>query len=214
MMPNDTNSRINTKSRYDRIAPVYDWLEFPMEKLLAKKWRQRIWSRVKGSEVLEVGVGTGKNIPYYPNGSKITGIDISDKMLKGAMERADQEKDGKNLSLLRMDVQNLDFPDNTFDTTVGTFVFCSVADPFLGLQEINRVTKPEGEVILLEHVRPEPWLLGNAFDFFNPLSVRLLGVNINRKTVKNVQTSGLEIKRITNLSRGNIVKLITAKPGI
>lgn len=213
-MPRSDGTNIETMSRYDRIAPIYDWLEFPMEKLLAQEWRQHVWSQVEGPEVLEVGVGTGKNIPYHPGVLKITAIDLSEKMLEGAVARAGEEKESKELSLLQMDVQDLDFPDNTFDTTVATFVFCSVPDPIPGLQEINRVTRPEGKVILLEHVRPEPWLLGVAFDLFNTATVRLLGVNINRNTVKNVQMSGLEIKGVTNLTRGNIVKLISASPGI
>ncbi|MCF7890100.1 class I SAM-dependent methyltransferase [Candidatus Bipolaricaulota bacterium] len=212
-MTKSDEPNIEAKSRYNRIAPIYDLLEFPMEKLLAQEWRQRVWSRVESPVVLEVGVGTGKNIPYYPERSKITAVDLSVKMLKKAQARAGEEKEGKKLSLLQMDVQKLDFPENTFDTTVATFVFCSVSDPIQGLREINRVTKSEGEVLLLEHVRPDSWFLGNAFDLLNPVSVRLIGVNINRKTVKNVRAAGLEIKRVSNLTRGNIVKMITAKPG-
>ncbi|MEF8849277.1 MAG: methyltransferase domain-containing protein [Candidatus Bipolaricaulota bacterium] len=211
-MTKKEGSTNETRSRYDRIAPFYDWLEFPMEKLLARKLRERVWSKVEGPDVLEVGVGTGKNIPCYPVNSNITGIDISEKMLKGAEASARKEPDEKAPSLHQMDVQNLDFSENTFDTTVATFFFCSVPNPILGLREIHRVTRPEGEVMLLEDVRPEPRLLGNLFDFFNPVTVRLLGVNINRETVKNVRAAGLRINRVTNLTRGNIVKIISAKP--
>lgn len=211
-MANKDSSTVDTKARYDRIASVYDWLELPMEKLTFRKWRKLIWSHVQGPEVLEVGVGTGKNIPYYPDGLDITGIDLSEKMLKRAKLRAKDESGEIRPSLVQMDVQDLDFPENHFDTTLTTFVFCSVNNPIAGLKEINRVTKPDGEVFLLEHVRPEEKHLGKAFDIFNPMTVRLLGVNINRKTAENVKESGLEINWVNNLTKGNVVKLIAAQP--
>ncbi len=212
MANKDSSTTVDTKAQYDRIASVYDWLEFPMEKLTFRKWRKLIWSHVQGPNLLEVGVGTGKNIPYYPAGLEITGIDLSEKMLKRAKLRARNDSEETQPSLVQMDVQDLDFPENHFDTTLTTFVFCSVTNPIVGLKEINRVTKPDGEVFLLEHVRPEEKFLGKVFDIFNPMTVRLLGVNINRKTTENVKESGLEINWVNNLTRANVVKLISAKP--
>lgn len=205
----DAQATAKTRARYDRIAPVYDLMEALMERS-AKEWRRLLWAQVEGEEVLEVGVGTGKNMPYYPKGQKTTAIDLSEKMLHRAQQRA--ERQGIEVELHRMDAQALEFPDKAFDTAVATFVFCSVPDPVLGLRELGRVTRSGGKVLLLEHMRPEnPWL-GRLFDLFNPLIVRLFGFNINRRTLENIRKAGLKIDSVRALDGMSIVKLIAAKP--
>src|SRR5574341_880468 len=137
---------------WDRRARFYDWTLIPMELMGMKKLRKRALQYIKGPEVLEVGVVTGKNLPLYPPGLHITGIDASQRMLEKAHGYA-----GRMTSLLDlhvMDVQSLTFPDNSFDTVLATCVFCSVPDPVKGLMEIGRVCKPKGRVVLLEHMRP------------------------------------------------------------
>lgn len=171
-------------------------------------WRQRLWSLVKGPKVLEVGVGTGKNLPYYPPGIEIIAIDLTPGMLARARKRA--QKIGLDLDLRLGDVQDLEFPDESFDAVVATFVFCSVPDPVLGLKEVRRVLKPGGQVLLLEHVRSERPVLGRLMDLLNPLVVRLMGPNINRRTVDNVQRAGLKVERVESLGMGDIFKLIIA----
>ena len=154
------------KKRYDRISKVYDWLEQPMEWMMFEKWRQEVSESLKG-KVLEIGVGTGKNIPYYPEGAEVTAIDFSGKMLARAKKKA--EKTGKTVELLHMDAQDMDFADNTFDVVFTTCVFCSVPDPVQGLKEIRRVLKPGGEAIMIEHVRSEKKILGKLMDLLNPI---------------------------------------------
>lgn len=158
--------------------------------------------------MLEVGVGTGLNFSYYPPHAHITAIDLSDKMLERARRRA--ARLGTTVELLQMDAQALAFPDESFDEVIATFVFCSVPDPVLGLSELRRVCKPDGKVILLEHMRPEsPWL-GRLFDLLNPIAVRLTGANINRQTVENIRQAGLKIEHLESLAPSGIVKLIIA----
>jgi ubiquinone/menaquinone biosynthesis C-methylase UbiE len=207
----DPRATVLTKARYDRIAGVYDLMESLLERR-AKEWRKRIWSRVAPGKVLEVGVGTGKNMPYYPPGTEVCAIDLSDRMLRQAKKRATRERIAVDLRV--MDVQQLAFPDDSFDTAIGTFVFCSVPDAVAGLRELARVVKPGGKILLLEHVRLDRPVIGRLMDWLNPLVVRMVGANIDRRTVENVARAGLGIDSVDDLAAGGLVKLIEARPGI
>lgn len=192
------------KKRYDRTSKFYDIFEMPMELMSLKKYRQEAFKDITGN-VLEVGVGTGKNILYYPDDINVTAIDFSEKMLYKAKEKA--EKYNKKVKLILMDAQNMNFEDNTFDCVFTTCVFCSVPDPVKGLKEIKRVCKPNGKIIMIEHVRSENNVMGLLMDVFNPVTLNLFGANINRKTVENVKKAGLNNIEVTDLM-SDIVKKI------
>jgi len=179
-----------------------------VERSRYRRWREFLWSKVEANKILEVGVGTGKNFPYYPANTEITAIDFSEKMLGRAAEKA--RKLGIEITLQQMDVQNMSFEDDIFDTVVATFVFCSVPDPIKGLKEINHVCKPGGKVLLLEHVLSANPMLAFLMNLVNPLVERAMGPNINRKTVENVANSGLKVEKVTDLAAG-IFKLIEAR---
>jgi ubiquinone/menaquinone biosynthesis C-methylase UbiE len=198
-----------TRKRYNRIAFFYDLMDAPLEHLRFASWRPMIRDRLKGSKALEVGVGTGKNLDYYPDGIEITAIDLSPKMLKRAQKQAGLL--GLDIKMLEMDAQCLAFPDSCFDTVFATFVFCSVPDPVQGLRELRRVCKPDGRLLLLEHVRPGNEMLGILFDALNPLMVRMMGANVNRRTIDNIKKAGWHIQSEQNLS-SDIVRLIEARP--
>lgn len=203
----EKDSRKEIKARYDRISPYYDLMELPLEKLLFSRWRRRVFDALEGNSILEVGVGTGKNLDFYPADKSITAIDFSKGMLEKARRKA-QKKELK-ADLEHMDVEDLQFDDQSFDTVLATFVFCSVGDPIKGLQELKRVCKRNGKVILLEHVRPATKLLGRLFDLLSPITVKLIGANINRNTVLNMRMAGLHIIEEKNLFR-DFVKLLVA----
>ena len=205
----DDKATVQTQSRYNRIAPVYDLMEGIVERFAFRRWRERVWAQVDGNRILEVGVGTGKNLSYHPGGAQVTAVDLSDKMLERAQRRA-QELDSK-IDLRLMDAQKLAFPDAAFDAAVATFVFCSVPDPALGLRELGRVVRPGGQILLLEHVRVNKPVIGKLMDFLDPFVVRLMGPHINRRTVENVRKAGLEIERIEELAPGGLVKLLVAR---
>lgn len=198
------NANEKIKRRYNRVARFYDVLEKPMEMMSLKKWRMEVMKVLKG-KVLEVGVGTGKNIEYYPDNVDMTAIDFSEKMLEIAREKA--KVFNKKVNLMQMDAQDMKFPDNMFDIVFTTCVFCSVPDPIKGLEEIRRVCRPTGKIIMIEHVRSERKVLGFIMDVLNPIVVNIYGANINRRTVENIYKSGYTDVEVTNLS-GDIVKKI------
>lgn len=190
---NEADDQAEVTRRYDRMARFYDVYDAPMEWLGNRRRRRRLISQVEG-DVLEVGVGTGKNLPFYPPGQQLTGIDVSERMLNRARDRADRL--GISVSLGVADVTRLPFDNDRFDTTVATSVFCSVGDPIAGLAELGRVTKPEGSILLLEHVRPRNPLLGWLADLATALTRRLFGFRANRRTEENVAAAGLRIVRV------------------
>lgn len=196
-----------TKTRYNRIAPLYNFIE-AIPEMTFKPWRKVLLAKAKG-KILEIGVGTGKNFPHYPSGVGITGIDIAERMLVIARKRASEL--GLSFDLREGDVQGLDFPDRSFDTVVATFVFCSVPDPVQGLKELRRVVRPSGRILLLEHVRIDKPIIGWMMDRLNPLVVRVMGANINRRTIENVKKAGLCIESIKHLGLIKMVKMIVAK---
>lgn len=181
-----------TNHYYDRNAAVYDKILSPVEKTLSK-WRRRLLKDAHG-KTLEIGIGTGKSLSDYPKGVSITGIDSSENMLKYARKRAN----GYNHidELLIMDAEDLRFPDNTFDTVVSSCVFCSINNPVKALKEIKRVCKSTGTVYLLEHVRSQKKVIGKIMDILNPISFKLYGDNINRKTYDNLIKAGFETSQI------------------
>jgi ubiquinone/menaquinone biosynthesis C-methylase UbiE len=208
-MKNAGSSSDLTRRRYDRIAFLYDLMEAPVEGLRFASWRKRLAGRITGPKALEVGVGTGKNFAYYRQDVRITAIDLSPRMLERAQKRAN--KLNLQVNLREMNVQHLDFADHSFDTVFASFVFCSVPNPIAGLQELKRVCKPEGRLLLLEHMRPGDAILGFFFDLLNPMVVRMMGANINRRTTDNIRQAGWQISVEENLS-SDIVKWIEAIP--
>ena len=205
----DNDATALTRTRYQRIAPLYDKIESLMEGRF-RPWRQKLWQSVRGPKVLEVGVGTGKNIEFWPASAEITAIDLTPGMLAFARQRG-MSLDW-NADLRLGDVQFLEFPSASFDSVVATFVFCSVPDPVQGLREVGRVVRPDGQILLLEHVRIDRPVIGNLMDLIAPLVVRINGANINRRTVDNVRAAGLHIERVEDLDSMGMFKLIFARP--
>lgn len=198
--------QLDVARRYDRMAPLYDIYNAPMEWMGTHRRRRRLIAQIRG-RVLEAGVGTGKNIPFYPEGIEVTGIDVSMRMLVRAEARA--RSLGRTVRLDLADVAELPYPDGSFDTTLATCVFCSVADPVAGLKEVGRVTKPDGQILLLEHVRPRGRVGGWLSDVATILTRRIFGFNANRRTEENVRRAGLIV---IHVEREGIWRTMVAAP--
>ena len=192
--------------RYERLARFYDVCNAPMELAGLRTRRRRLLGLACG-RVLEAGIGTGRNLEYYPPGVELSGIDVSARMLERARRRAREL--GREAELHRADVQELPSEEGTFDTIVATCLFCSAAHPVRGLAELRRVVKPEGRILLLEHVRPRNPVLGLLADLVSPLTRRLFGPSLNRRTEENARAAGLELVEVR---RDGIWREIVARP--
>jgi phosphatidylethanolamine/phosphatidyl-N-methylethanolamine N-methyltransferase len=195
------------RQRYDRLAPWFDSLEGFLEGLIFRRLRKKLWRWTEGEHILEVGVGTGKNFSFYPEQARMTGIDFSPNMLAQAKRK--QQRKQLDVHLELMDVERLYFADNSFDTVVASFVFCSVPHPRKGLKEIHRVLKPGGQLIMLEHVLSSNKVMAGLMNLLNPLVVKLVGANINRQTVKNVQACQFR-QVLIDPGSSDMIKLIRA----
>ncbi len=208
-------------SKYDRGM----WL---LERLIFRRLRRRVFPGLRG-DVLELGVGTGVNLPLYGAGARVTGCDASEGGLGWAARRRAQAP----AALVRADAQRLPFADGSFDVVAGSLVFCSIADPARGLAEARRVlrgpehrgelveppvegTRPEpveghagGRLVLLEHTRGSglgAWLTDAVGLLWNTWSSEC---RLNRETTQAVIDAGFRLDRVERYALG-IVRVIKA----
>ena len=199
---------MSSASKYNRISPIYELIDLPLELLFFRRWRTEALSGLSG-KVLEVGVGTGRNLKFYPAGAQVTGIDNSAGMLEIAREKAGGMQ---NITLLLMDAEHLEFPDNSFDYVVTTFVLCTIPDPVQALKEMRRVLKPSGEFMALEHMHSSNPVIALFEDLINPFLFFLLGDHTTRHTLKNIEEAGFIVLEAKKLAFRDVFRKIRAKP--
>jgi phosphatidylethanolamine/phosphatidyl-N-methylethanolamine N-methyltransferase len=156
---------------YEKLAGVYDLIFGPTlhpGRLVARD-RMAIGP---GTQVLEVGVGTGINASLYPRNCKVTGIDLSASMLDKARERVAREG-LRNVRLIEMDAANLTFADDTFDIVYAPYLVSVVPDPVQVVREMRRVCKPGGKIIILNHFRSANPILSRAERAISPFTVHI-----------------------------------------
>ncbi len=201
---------------FDALASGYDLFMWPLERALLARLRQRTLCALHSTFprlVLEVGVGTGANLPLYPASSHVVAVDASAEMLAVARRRT-RARVRCSVQLSQADVHHLAFPDTTFDEVVGSFLLCNVADPPTVLQEVRRVLRPGGRLLLLEHVRgAHPWV-ARLTDFLDlPWHAWNRSCHLNRETEDTVASAGFDITRSERYALG-IIQLIEAMPAV
>jgi phosphatidylethanolamine/phosphatidyl-N-methylethanolamine N-methyltransferase len=196
---------------YELYAPVYDfvfdWIFAPGRAAAVKHL-----ALAPTDSVLEVGIGTGLNLPLYPPLVKLTGIDLSQDMLDKAVDRV-QTLTMPNVALKVMDATAMDFGDNEFDSAVATYTISAVPDPVAVLREMRRVVKPGGVLVILNHFRSERRVIQTAEDLLAPVCTRL-GWKSNLAMTPLLRKVGLtpEVVVKINLFNGwRLVKCVNRK---
>jgi phosphatidylethanolamine/phosphatidyl-N-methylethanolamine N-methyltransferase len=196
-----------TRRKWDAASRTFDFVTFGDDRRLGPH-KRRLFTKMRG-ETLMVAAGTGNDFQFFPPGRHVMAIDISPKMLERAAKKAAAYPG--TIELREMDVCELPFPDSTFDTVATVCTFCSVPRPVVGLRELYRVLKPDGQILMFEHVRSRIGPIGIFLDFMTPIS-RRLGPDLNRDTVGNVQKAGFRIQREENVYL-DIVKILEGVKG-
>lgn len=194
---------MEAKKGYNKRAKLYDLIE---GKMPMGKFKKEAVSHLKG-RVLEVGIGSGANLKLYPKELQVIGLDFSKEMLKLAKIKKDRLK-LNNITLVEMDIEKIDFPDNYFDSVLSTCVFCTVPNPKKGLEEVYRVLKPGGQGVFLEHMKSSNKLINIILWIFNNLTIRLLGTSLLRETEKSIREIGFKKIKVKNLMMKDVLRLI------
>ena len=194
---------------YDARAATYDGTLGIGERIMLGRFRQAYGALLRG-ETIEVGVGTGLNIPYYsPDVTRAVGVDVSQEMLQHARERASQL--GIPFALMQADAEALPFPDASFDTVAISLALCTIPDPVKALRELGRVCRPEGRIVMLEHVRSTARPLATLQKILSPLNERAIGCHLDRETFDLARSLGFAIDETWTRLFGS-VRLAVARP--
>jgi ubiquinone/menaquinone biosynthesis C-methylase UbiE len=205
--PETETERVRTKyedtaSRYDRQIRFFEWILFGD----GRRW---VCSQANG-DVLELAVGTGRNLPFYPDDVNLTGIELSAAMLEIARARAREV--GHNAELRLGDAQALEFDDESFDTVVCTLSLCTIPDDRAAVAEAKRVLRPGGRFVLLEHVRSPVAAIRLGQRALEPLFVRFQADHLTREPLAHLQAEGFEVDRFERSKLGIVERASARKP--
>jgi ubiquinone/menaquinone biosynthesis C-methylase UbiE len=194
----------------DTLATIYDPLIAPFDFLGVRQWRQWVAHAARG-RTLEIGVGTGLNLPHYRAGQSIVAIDPDGASLQRALSRCNGN--GEMISLYQARAEELPFADESFDAVVGTLTFCSIGNPERALNETRRVLKSGGVFRLVEHVRVGNRLIARVQDAATPLWKEIAGgCHLNRDTAKLVERAGFRVGAVRRLIGSLFIGIDAIKP--
>jgi len=194
----------------EQIPWLYDGYMRLIEWMGLGRWRRWLAGGASG-RVLDVGTGTGRNLPHYPEGTEVVALEPDLGMLATARRRLN----GSGCECLVVgDAMAMPFRDATFDTAVSGLVFCSVPDPVKGLGEVRRVLRPAGTLRMLEHVRHEKRWIARLQDLIQPAWTPIAGgCHPNRDTETNVEAAGFTIDQTTRRANGTLRRFVARQDG-
>ncbi len=193
----------------ERIRLIYDRRAAtppPAGKNAGLHW---VCSRAEG-ETLEIGIGRGRTLPYYPPEVHLTGLELSGVAVAAAARRAGEL--GLNATLLQGDAASLPFPDEHFDAVVFSYALCTIPDDRAAVAEAVRVLRPDGCLLLIEHVRSPNPIFRALERLLEPLTVRRMGDHLLREPLDHVLAEGLEIEELERHWFGLVERLAARKP--
>lgn len=207
--PIDHEETARVRAVWERDADAYDRMMPRMEQLFFGGGREWVCSRAAG-DVLEIAIGTGRNLRLYPPDVRLTGIDVSPAMLAVARRKAQQL--GVGATLLEGDAQDLPFPDGTFDTAVCTLALCTVPDDARVVGEVARVLRPGGRFLLLEHVgsplapvRAVEWVI-EVLTFWHERD------HMTREPLTHLLAHGFQIEELERSKLGVVERVAARRP--
>jgi ubiquinone/menaquinone biosynthesis C-methylase UbiE len=198
----------DVRRHYDRSASRYDRQIKLAERILFGDGRRWVCSHAQG-EVLELAVGTGRNLRYYPHDVRLTGIELSPAMLDFARQEAAIL--GRHADLRVGDAQALEFADESFDTVICTLSLCTIPDDRAAVREAHRVLRPGGRFILLEHVRSPLRRVRAGQRLLEPLFLRFEHDHLTRDPLDHLEQAGFEIATVARLKWGIVERLVARK---
>jgi ubiquinone/menaquinone biosynthesis C-methylase UbiE len=193
---------------YDDRAATYDRSLGIVERLVVGRFRQA-YGALLGGETIEVGVGSGLNFPFYSAAvTRAVGVDLSGEMLRHARERASHL--GIPFALVQADAEALPFPDGAFDTVAISLALCTIPNPGHALRELGRVCRPEGRIVMLEHVRSTARPVAALQRALSPLNERAIGCHLDRETFNLARSLGFSVDE-TQSRLFDSVQLVVAR---
>ena len=209
-LPEDTRRETERVRRLqDKEAPRYDGQMRIFDRLLFEGGREWACSRAQG-QVLEIAVGTGRNLPHHRDDVTLTGIELSPEMLAIAKRRAAES--GREADLRVGDAQALDFPDAGFDSVLCTLALCTIPDPGAAVREVHRVLRPGGRFSLLEHVRSPVRAVRGVQRLIEPLSIRFAADHLTREPLEYLGAAGFEVEELERSKWGIVERVLAVKP--
>lgn len=206
MTPTETE---RVRRLQDKAAPKYDRTMGRWEKVLFSGGREWVCSQARG-DVLEIAIGTGRNLPHYPADVRLTAIELSPQMFGIARKRAADL--GREVDLRLGDAEALDFPDASFDTVVCTFALCTIPDDRKAVAEAKRVLRPGGRFVAIEHVGSPVRVVRAVERLLEPITVRVEGDHLTREPVKHLTAEGFTVERLERSKWGIVERVLAVKP--
>jgi ubiquinone/menaquinone biosynthesis C-methylase UbiE len=193
----------------DKGAPRYDRQMNFFDRVLFAGGREWACSQAQG-EVLEIAVGSGRNLAFYPEGTALRAIEFSPEMLELARRRATEL--GREVDLRLGDAQSLEFGDESFDTIICTLALCTIPDPGQAVAEAHRVLRPGGRYVAFEHVRSPVLPVRAVQRAIEPVSVRFEGDHVLREPLEYLRPAGFEIEHLERSKWGIVERVVARKP--